>query len=80
MNAHTLAHFRNLADALGKREKADMTISFQRKDGRKEVINAKYDPLFKSVELGNATVPAVELKHWLKLLYGAKEETVVVTY
>jgi hypothetical protein len=69
-----------MAEALSRREKNDITISFERTDGRKEVIHAKYDPLFNTVELGNATFPVVELKYWLRLFYGADGKTIKVTY
>ena len=72
--------FREMAEVLAQREKTDITISFTKKDGGKGVIQARYDGLFKTVELGNATVPATELKQWLKLLYGADGKTVKITY
>jgi hypothetical protein len=72
--------FREMAEALSQRQKIDITISFNKTDGGKEVIQAKYDGLFSTVELGNATVPARELRHWLRLLYGADVKTINVTY
>jgi hypothetical protein len=80
MDAKTLQHFRDMADDLSKRKKQDITISFTTKEGGKEVIQAKYDGMFSTVELGNATVPARELRQWLKLLYGADVKTVNITY
>ena len=70
--------YRELAEALSQRKKFDMTITFSAK-GRKGVIHAKYDALFKTVELGNATVPARELRQWLMLLYGADGKTICIT-
>jgi len=57
----------------------DITIQFTKQDGGKGVMHAKYDPLFKTVELGNATVPAGELRQWLMLLYGADGKTINVS-
>ncbi len=70
--------FHLLAEDLSSREKALITISFKSK-GRKEVIDAKYDGLFQTVELGTATVPARELRHWLELFYNAEPKSIHVS-
>jgi len=80
MNEKTLQSLRNLAEVLKNRKKMDLTISFTKTDGGEEVIYGKYDGLFSTVELGNATVPARELRHWLRLFHGADAKTVKVTY
>jgi hypothetical protein len=80
VDAKTLQHFRDLAEGLSQRKMMDVTISFTRKDGGKEVMQAKYDGLFSTVQLGSTTVPARELTTWLKLLYGADVKTVNITY
>jgi hypothetical protein len=80
MNERTLRSLRALSDVLKNRKKTDITISFTKTDGGKEVIYGKYDGLFSTVELVNTTVPARELRQWLKLLYGADVKTVNVTY
>lgn len=72
--------FREMADVLARRQKTDITILFNKTDGGREVIHARYDALFQAVELGNATVPARELRQWLRLLYGADGETIKITY
>ena len=79
MNERTLQSFRDLGEILKSRNKMDITISFTKQDGGKGVINAKYDALFKTVELGNATVPAMELRQWLMLLYGADGKIINVS-
>jgi hypothetical protein len=80
MNAHVLAHFRDLAETLSTRKRVPVTIEFITKPARKkEVIEAKYDGLFKTVELPVGTFPVGEIKTWLKLFYGADTGTVKIT-
>ena len=47
--------FRQMSEILSKRKKFDVTITFTTTTGKKEVILAKYDGLFSSVEMRGAT-------------------------
>jgi hypothetical protein len=73
MNNATLKYLRIMAEALGKRDREDITIEL--KSG--SVLHAKYDPLFKSVIIAGATFPADELSHWTKLFWGSEAIKVV---
>lgn len=73
-----LSAFRDMAEVLKNRKKQDITISFLAKDRKEVIIRARYDGLFSTVEMGAVTVPAKELRHWLKLFYGADVKTINV--
>jgi len=73
MNKATLTYFRIMSEALGKRDREDITIEL--KSG--SVLNATYDPLFKSVIIAGTTFPADELSHWTKLFWGSEAVRVV---
>ena len=79
MKDTTLQHYRNLAALLAERKKIGITITFLSGNVQR-TLQAKFDGMFSSVELGNATVPARELRHWLKVLYGADPRSVNVKY
>ena len=66
MNDHMLARVRDLAAALGTREKRRIGIVTD-----KGTISATYDPLFKSVSVAGMTVPEQELRFWVKAACGA---------
>jgi hypothetical protein len=67
MNEATLQQFRDLADALSKREKIEIGIVTD-----KGTLTGVYDPVFKTVSVGGFTVPDKELRFWLHSAYGAK--------
>jgi hypothetical protein len=67
MNEVTLEQFRDLADALSKREKIEIGIVTD-----KGTLTGTHDPMFKTVSVGGLTVPDKELRFWLHAAYGAK--------
>ena len=75
MNENTLSMFRQLAQNLGERRKTPITIVL--KDGRR--VEATFDPLFRSIELGNATFPDREITTWIKLFCGSEPVKIIGT-
>lgn len=68
MNELQLEHFRTLASILEKRQKVEMEIHLS--TGR--VLSGLFDPLFKTITVGNATFPETEINTWVRLFYGAR--------
>jgi hypothetical protein len=62
-----LSQFQNMAQALSQRTK--IPIAVELKNGR--ILNAVYDPLFKTVTIGGATFPETELNIMTKLCWGS---------
>jgi hypothetical protein len=73
MNKATLKYFRIMSEALGKRDREEITIEL--KSG--SVLNATYDPLFKSVIIAGTSFPADELSRWTKMFWGSEAVKVV---
>ncbi len=68
MNETALSLYRTLASDLETRDRCPITIEL--KNGR--VLNATYDPFFKTITLGGTTFPESELSTWTKLCWGSK--------
>ena len=67
-----------LANEMSKREKLNMVVKYKTTKGKDRVLDAVYDTLFSTVDLGSAIVPIRELKDWLRMTCRADTSTVKI--
>jgi hypothetical protein len=67
-----LTHFRTLAGGLSKGEKVAIDITLR----SERVLQAHYDPLFKTITLGGMTFPVSELHIRTKLCWGSEPQSI----
>lgn len=68
MNEMQLEHFRTLAAGLEKRQRTAVRIYLSNGN----VLEALFDPMFRTVTIGGSTFPEGEMATWIKLLFNSK--------
>ena len=68
----SLSLFRDMAQALSNRKRVPLVVTLT--TGR--ILEAFYDPLFKTVTIDGNTFPEGEVSTWTRLLYGAPVQSI----
>ncbi|MCP4259117.1 MAG: hypothetical protein GY774_16650 [Planctomycetes bacterium] len=67
-----------LANKMSERKKLAIMVKYKTTKGKNKELEAEYDTLFSTVDLGSAIVPVRELKDWLRTTCRAEVSTIVI--